>query len=152
MHTHGNDTPRACHDPQGAVCPVPEPSLRPCARPLEQLKRAGETPAPALSMRPPAFPPSLIRVIAMEICHGNTEKLELPSGGEDLKGPQIGGWPLLCPSASTPQRPPPSLGEHRLLPPPREGLGAMSVLVDFLPKGTVLRDAAPVPCFSCSSV
>lgn len=69
-------------------------------------------------MRPLCIPPSLIRVIAMEICYSNTEKLELPSGEEDLKGPQCGGWSVLSSSpVSPPRRPRPLLGEHWLLPP-----------------------------------
>lgn len=49
---------------------------------------------------PLLHPPSLIRVIAMEICYSNTEILELPSGEEDLKGPRCGGWSLLYSSSA----------------------------------------------------
>lgn len=72
----------------------------------------------------------------MEICYSNTEKLELPRGEEDLKGPRCGGWSLLhFSSASALQRPRPLLGEHRLLPPTFEGFQQFLCLLLLFPKG-----------------
>lgn len=98
----------------------------------------------------PCIPPSPIRVIAMEICYSNTEKLELPSGGEDLKGPQCCGWSLLfsafTPSKATssPQWTPATAIHVR-------GSWAMFGLAAFILEVTVLNHAAPIPWLNCNS-
>lgn len=97
----------------------------------------------------PCIPPSPIRVIAMEICYSNTEKLELPSGGEDLKGPQCCGWSLLLSSASTPSK---AISSPQWTPAAAihiRGSWAMFGLAAFILEGTAPNRAAPILCFNC---
>lgn len=97
----------------------------------------------------PCIPPSPIRVIAMEICYSNTEKLELPSGGEDLKGPQCCGWSLLFSSASTPSK---ATSSPQWTPDAADHIRdswAMFGLAAFVLEGSVLNHAAPILCFNC---
>lgn len=83
--------------PHGPARPVPDPNPNPglCARALELLELQAELQRHS-EHAPLLHPPSLIRVIAMEICYSNAEKLEMPSGEDDLKGPQWDEWSLLC--------------------------------------------------------
>lgn len=72
----------------------------------------------------------------MEICYSNTEKLELPSGEEDLKGPRCSGWLLLYSSStSAPQRPCSLRGQHWPPPPAWGALRQFLCLLLLFPKG-----------------
>lgn len=104
-HTNPLAHPTAVTRPGGSRCPprTSLPSTWSFSSPVCQTLGAAVVSRQSSSSHsehaPLLHPPSLIRVIAMEICYSNTEILELPSGEEDLKGPQCDGWSLLYFSA-----------------------------------------------------